>query len=476
MFDKYAELLAPHLLLGDTRLSARCVSMLGHMGNNFGHSIPNSFPDFKGAKAAYDFLRNPRVEPYMLHLAERDRLKSQFESERPKIVLAVQDTTELDLTNKRAHDKLGCMSYEHQRGFLVHNHCLFTPQGIALGVFDQKIWNRPVELLGVDKKKGRPIEEKESFRWVEQFELLQDCFESCPDTTFVEICDQESDIQEFFQARRLNHVHYICRSRGDRKAVGSPCTIRQELLAQPVQGCYTIMIERAPGRDPRKAKLLVRFMELTVNATRQHNRDLQAVTIGLVLVTELDPPLGAEPVDWLLSTSLPLHGLADAFQVVNWYGSRWGIEMFHYALKQGCLVEKLQLETENGLQTAIVLYSFLAMQVVALRYCAQHMPEANMEITGFEKTDYKAAAIYLNAKNGSNYDPEIEKPSVGDFATVVADLGGSMLQKNRPHGIKALWRGVRDLHIVRCAYNAFCPKNGQHDTNIEIQQAKTDTS
>jgi hypothetical protein len=38
---------------------------------------------------------------------------------------------------------------------------------------------------------------------------------------------------------------------------------------------------------------------------------------------------------------------------------------------------------------------------------------------------------------------------------MVAQLGGSILQKNKPFGVKAIWRGIRDLQILMQAFRAF---------------------
>ena len=457
MFEHYSAALSPHLIFGDVRLQRRYTYMIKEMGANFGQSIPRCFSEFKDTKAAYDFFSNERMKHFMIIEAERARLVEHISQSRPQIVLAVQDTTELDFTGHRSASSLGSLNYVAQKGFLAHNHCLFTSQGVALGVFDQKLWGRDADTLGQNKakRKQRSLEEKESYRWLEHFNTLQRCFASLPQTTFIEIGDQESDIQEVLQARDQAHIHYVLRSRGDRNLADESKTIRKAVLGQAVQGCYSIEVKDDKTGKIRKACLEVRFTSASVNARHQHKRKISPVEVGFVMVSEINPPQDAQAVEWVLSTSLPLQSLEDALQIIYWYCLRWRIETFHYVLKQGCAVEKLQLEEPRAIQIAIATYSLMAMQVLRLRYLAQTQPQLSLQAAGFDKQQYKVAAIFLNASKAGNYDVHKKDPTVAEFAKMVAQLGGSILQKNKPFGVKAIWRGIRDLQILMQAFRAF---------------------
>ena len=52
---------------------------------------------------------------------------------------------------------------------------------------------------------------------------------------------------------------------------------------------------------------------------------------------------GAQPLAWMLLTSLPALDAAQAWQIVGHDRQRWQIERFFHVLKQGCRVEQLQL-------------------------------------------------------------------------------------------------------------------------------------
>jgi hypothetical protein len=78
-----------------------------------------------------------------------------------------------------------------------------------------------------------------------------------------------------------------------------------------------------------------------------------------------------------------------------------------------------------------------------------------MQILGFDPNAYKAGALYLKAQAKAKYDPNKPNPTIGDFLLIVAQLGGSMLQKGKPIGSKVIWRGLRSLEIITQAFNAF---------------------
>jgi len=59
------------------------------------------------------------------------------------VVLAVQDTTELDVTGHLATDGLGPLRHGWERGLLVHSTLAVTPEGLPLGLLAQEVWARP---------------------------------------------------------------------------------------------------------------------------------------------------------------------------------------------------------------------------------------------------------------------------------------------------------------------------------------------
>ena len=171
-------------------------------------------------EAAYRFFDNDKVSPEKIlqpHIeATRERI-SQAE-----IVLLVQDTTDLDLTRpKQQVQGAGPMEYDTRRGVFFHPLLAFNSHGLPLGVAWQKSWARSkIKKKRTKKERDRwlrktPIEEKESFRWIEGLRAAREVAEACPRTTCVCIADSDADVYELFcESRATSHgeVHFLVRA------------------------------------------------------------------------------------------------------------------------------------------------------------------------------------------------------------------------------------------------------------------------
>ena len=54
---------------------------------------------------------------------------------------------------------------------------------------------------------------------------------------------------------------------------------------------------------------------------------LPSVQVWAVWAREVGAPPTAEPREWMLLTTVPVHDLADADEKLEWYARRWGIEV-----------------------------------------------------------------------------------------------------------------------------------------------------
>jgi Transposase DNA-binding/Transposase DDE domain len=462
MKNSYSLDVQAHTKLVDSRLEDRFGFIVDTFLDNFGKSIPQSFVKRSQVKATYNFFNHDSITYDMLVATERERLLSQIRSESPPIVLAIQDTTELTYTNKRTAADLGCMRYEHVKGYYCHNHLFFNPQSIGLGVFNQKLWNYPPDEVGKQrgKRKQTAFEDKASYRWYEEFEDLQTAFEDLPQTTAISITDREGDIHELLQARRISNVHYIIRGRGDRTEHLTKKPVKDCLEEQPAVLYYEVEVpeNRQDNKviPKRTAHVSLSYHKMTLNAPYRKSDSLiptQPIEVSVVYVKEINPPSDIkEPIEWVLYTSLPVNSAEDALQIVNYYKLRWLIEIFHFVLKQGAKVEELQLEIPQALQNAIVTYSMVALQVQNLRYFAKEYGELELErVTNIDITpqDYKILATFLNKTYQTKHDVWKIKPTVGDFFKLIAQLGGFQMQKNKSPGVKIIWRGWQQWVVIR---------------------------
>ena len=447
----------------DQRLNKRLEQILLQLNGKMEESIPGAIGDRCQSKAYYRFINNEAVTASALLQSGQQQVLQAASQER--VVLAIQDTTELDFTGKRSAKELGCLSYAYQKGLFLHNHLLLTEQGEALGLLDQAFFQRdPSQLGGSKQRRHQPFEQKESFRWLEQFNQLQECFKDQTHQQVIQICDREADIHELLQARTTAHVHYIIRSSQNRNSV--PQTASQESPAQPEriwqqiagkesQFSYQLEVDH-PQHGKRVAHLQVRYGEVQIKPGYRPKQQgqLSPVKLWLVETAEVGPPEGVAPLCWRLLTSLEVEDEQMARQIIRYYTCRWRIERFHYVLKQGAQVEKLQVQQVEALKKAIILYSWIALKVLQTQHLLQNQPQAPITSIGLSELDYLIAYQYLKSK-ATKLPAKSLKPTLIEWADLLTRMLGSRLPKDNLIGVVTLWRAYSQFFLIRQAYFAF---------------------
>src|SRR5215813_1092210 len=92
---------------------------------------------------------------------------------------------------------MGTVKERTREEYLLHLTVAFTPQRVNLGVVGLRLWQRPEEPVAHERAR-KPIEEKESYRWLESYQLACEVQPRCPDTFVVNVADREGNIHEGF--------------------------------------------------------------------------------------------------------------------------------------------------------------------------------------------------------------------------------------------------------------------------------------
>ena len=106
------------------------------------------------------------------------------------------------------------------------------------------------------------------------------------------------------------------------------------------------------------------------------------VQASCIVARELQPAAGDKPVEWRLLTNLPARSLEQAARMIDWYRSRWEIEMFFHVLKNGCRIEALQLGSIEKIQRALVLYMVVAWRIARLAAINTRVVSYELNSTG----------------------------------------------------------------------------------------------
>ena len=216
-------------------------------------------------------------------------------------------------------------------------------------------------------RRQRPIEEKESYRWLHGVETAEQVLKEAAHITHVQ--DREGDIYEEFAQPRPAHSDLLIRISQDRKLTSGQLLFAA-MTTLPVVHRFRLTLKAQGGkRKARTAKLELRFGEVTI-ARPAHLSACEAppqVTLRVVDVCEYDAPPGEKPIHWRLMTTHEVKDVTAALRIVGWYRLRWNIEQLFWVMKsQGFDIESSQLETADALMKLAILTALTACRVMQL--------------------------------------------------------------------------------------------------------------
>lgn len=431
--------------LNDARLNRRCQELAIALGQQPQVPINQACEDWADTKAAYRFFGNTKkVSPAGIWAPHQQRTVERMSQY--GLVLAVQDTVFFNYTHHPHTEGLGEIGNktQQQRGFGMHSTLVVTPVGLPLGLLTQQFFTRPIGEPAHTPSELRqlPLEEKESYKWIEAFE--QTLALTPAGVEVVTVCDREADIYEMFVLAEEKQAGLVIRAAANRvlaeKEVGK---LWAKVERQPVAGHLRLQITKNQQRAARQATVSVRFTQVKLRPPwRPHKKKLPAVTLKAILVREEDPPAEVdEPIEWLLLTNTPVDNFDDAVRVVGWYGCRWQIEVYHKIIKSGCTVEDCRLEKAERLQNYIALMSVVAWRLHWMTYVNRSDPDLPCTVI-LTPTEWQALYMRIHRTPALPPDP----PTVRQAVRWIAQLGGFLGRKRDGEpGVTVIWRGWQRL-------------------------------
>ncbi len=462
--------------LADERLDDRFRVVLERLYAKPTLSIPAACNGWAETQAAYRFFGNRKVNDQRL-------LRPHFDATLERIrqypvVLIAQDTTEFDLT-RPAERVGGPLSDTHHWGVHSHVALAVTPERLALGLVSSRTWARDLASFRKRKKKqGKPIEQKESYRWLEGYRQACAVAAAAPQTRVVALSDSEGDIYECYAAALSvagPKADWIVRACQDRCLRDGDDTAERKLFdtvaAGPVLGELEVEVgqrkarardgsKRRQARSARTARVRVQASPVVLQAPERAGRQATHVPVYAVLVRELDPPAGEAAIEWLLLTSLPADTFAQACEVIDYYTCRWEVEIYFRVLKGGCAVEELQFETTERFVNCLAVYQVVAWRVLFTLRLGRECPEMPCDAV-FTEAEWRA--VYQVMKR----QPAAAVPSLGEMVRWVAQLGGYLGRKgDGPPGPQTLWIGLQRTRDFALAWSALTNPDPSPETCV----------
>lgn len=441
----------------DERHGKRLRKLLEQLSDKIGGSIPLACQDWANTKAAYRFFSNDRV-------SEREILAGHFQATRDRLaaadalILVLHDTTEFTFHRSEV-GLVGMVSKSYMRknkrgrplhytvcGILMHSSLAVTTEGLPLGLTAVKFWTRD-EFKGCNALKKKinptrvPIEEKESYRWLENVKEATALFEE--PRRCVHIGDRESDIYELFCIAQQAGTHFLLRTCVDRLAGDGNHTIADEMKEVRVQGLHRIEVRDKKG-EISEAILEIRYRRVRVLPPIGKQKQYPELELTVLHAQERGAPKGRERIDWKLITNLPVQSRGDAIEKLEWYAMRWKIETFHKILKSGCKVEESRLRTAERLVNLVAVFCVLSWRVFWMTMMNRTSPEVSPGVA------FTELELWLLDELIQDTTHEHSGKSLTTYLTKLARLGGYLARAHdAPPGNTVMWRGLSRLTDIQ---------------------------
>lgn len=428
--------------LGDKRRTKRLVKLASHVAAKPDAATPKQTENWADCKAAYRLVNQEKVT-FDAVIAPHCLLTRAVE---PGTWLVINDTTEVNFGCDRELFGVGRVGSNQGRGFFLHTAMIVGAESEeVVGLAAQELYLRPLNKV---KRVTSAKRKKKLKRETDVWGCVIDRVGRTPEGgRFIHVCDRGADNFDVFCHLVEQQAGWVIRAaqlkRRVRDDANRECSLEDALRGQAVLGSYELQVPANHDQPARKAHIEIRYAQVVMPRPKTgisryvRNCGVEEIPMGVVEAREVNPPRGVTPLRWVLLTSKPVHGFADAWQIIKWYKKRPLIEEFHKCLKTGCAVEARQYRTGDRLAPIIGLLSVVAVRLLQLKMVARQEPER--QAAGVVPTNWLVALPHILRR---------PKPvvTVRDFFRGLASLGGFLGRKSDGEpGWQTVWSGLETL-------------------------------
>jgi len=405
--------------LGDKRLVSRLVKIAERKGAKPGLScaktVESNWADTMGF---YRFVEHPDVDAVnMKSILHPHRQRTIRRMKSCKTVLCIQDTTDLNYSSNSSCKGLGVIGKNQtateSRGLRLHSTLATDAAGLPLGILRADCHARILkpERRGKDAR-NIPVEEKETYRWIQGQEDIASVASQLPGVRVVSITDREGDFYEHFHSQQnTSGIELLIRAKNNR-VTDTQMKMFEAVEQTPVCGKMRIHITprskrtkkgkcgARAARSRRDADVVIRYMPVTIRPPK-HGLSSKKPAVDVCLIHVHEPnssPETENPINWYLLTTMRIDSLEEATQCVRWYCLRWRIEDWHRVLKSACRVEDIRLKTADRLKREIAIDMIVAWRIMLMTLLGREVPELPAEIL-FTKFEIETLRCYAKKKD-----------------------------------------------------------------------------
>jgi hypothetical protein len=428
--------------LGDARRTERLVRTATELARRPEGSLPQHFL-LAPLRAVYRLCNRPEVTHEAVtapHFAET--AKALRASSDP--VLILHDLTELNFTSHHALQGLGPTGNGCGRGLHQHNSlAVDADTGRVLGLTSQIVLP-PVAAPEGETRSARDHRPRQSQLWERGLRAVGPAPEG---VLWVDVADRDADnFEAMHAARELGH-HFLFRGYHDRNIfVGdgpgdAPRRLPSWARSLPARASKEVSIREQGGRPERTARVQMAgaaaWLPVPAALQREHP-DWGPIRVWVERIWEPRPPADvAEPLEWILLSSLSAADDEALSRHCDWYARRPLIEIFHQVEKTGCGEEDLRFQTTAALAPMLGVLAVVAVRVLQLRWWCR------------EGGDARASAASTAEERRALKGLGERVVTARDFVRAVAKLGGFLGRTGDGEpGWQTLWRGYRRLQDI----------------------------
>jgi Transposase DNA-binding/Transposase DDE domain len=429
--------------LGDQRRTQRLVKIATRLAQSPGGTLPQAMPQWGELKAAYRFFSQPKITPEDILRPHWER--TQAACCEPGEYLLIEDTTLLDYSAHTAVEGLGIIGDGEGRGLCLHSTLALKviawdlrqrPETTVVGLFDQQCWSQKLRPKGETRAQRMWRSNRSSKRWAQ---VLKTSVGPPAGSHWTYIADREADFYEPIQRCRQRGADFVIRACHNRRLADETSHLWESLEQATVLGQVEVELRSRPRQGARQAVVEVRSRRVDLSGPWRPGGWQEDLTGLFVLeAREVEPPPNAEPLHWVLLTSLSCNSLVEARRIIGRYTARWHVEEYHKALKSGAGAEESQLSQAYRLETLLAVLALVAVRLLNTKLLARAFPNQPL---GPDEVSRQALNM-LERKVG--------KPREGwtqsTFWIAVARLGGFIGRKSDGMpGWQTIWRGWQRL-------------------------------
>lgn len=441
---------------GDLRLERRADSLWNKLSMQPSSSIRQLSRTKAEQKAYYRFLNNDTVKEEQLIKESSDRITKLAKG---RHLLCIQDTCEINLSSHKGRLQKNSGLGRSDKSDTAH--CFKLHPGLVLDVESLnplgfsyiKIFHRQEDMPDRLERnyKQQPIEEKESYKWIEVCQKSKEILKDAETVTFIQ--DREGDIYEQFARIPDEKHHLLIRSRVTRN-LNSEKDLYTTVYSQPIAGTYTIDLptDNRKSQHKREATIAIRFKECEIKCPSNLKKKGYPCFIKITCISVQEIEQVTNPINWKLLTTHKIESYQDAIRMVEFYSARWYIEqLFRILKKQGFGIEETELESGWAIRKLVIMQMTALLKILQMNI-AYAQPEEGQPIEDvFDPEQIEILTLMNNKLQGkttklqNHHNPKKTKWA----AWVIGRIGGwKGYDSQGPPGVIVLKKGLDRLSYI----------------------------